>query len=184
MKAMNHPVKEHTDKPTINALIVVEGKTDSQRLKTLFNVQTIETNGSALNSKTINLIKQVSLTKKIILFLDPDGPGEMIRKRLVNQLEHFEQTFIKKSDMQSKRKIGVAEATDNAIINALKNVIGFDTYLNTLSWHEYASLNLDTKSRRKIITDYYKISECNNKQLFKRLNMMGITITQLHKINK
>jgi ribonuclease M5 len=107
----------------------VEGKTDSQRLKTLFNVQTIETNGSALNSNTINLIKQASLTKKIVLFLDPDGPGEMIRKKLVNQLKHFEQTFIKKSDMKSKKKIGVAEA----IIKALKNVIGFDTNLNSLS---------------------------------------------------
>jgi hypothetical protein len=41
---------------------------------------------------------------------------------------------------------------------------------------------LDSKVKRKLITDYFQISECNNRQLFKRLNMMGISINQLKKI--
>jgi ribonuclease M5 len=129
---MNRHANVRTNKPFIDALIVVEGKTDSQRLKSLFNVQTIETNGSALNDKTINLIKRTSLNKKIILFLDPDGPGEAIRKKLTSHLNNFLQVFIKKSDMKSNKKIGVAEATDVAIINALKNAIKCDRHLNTL----------------------------------------------------
>jgi hypothetical protein len=36
--------------------------------------------------------------------------------------------------------------------------------------------------KRKIVTDYFKISESNNKQLFKRLNMMGITPKMLKEV--
>jgi ribonuclease M5 len=129
---MNHHANTHAVKPFIDALVVVEGKTDSQRLKSLFNVQTIETNGSSLNNKVINLIKHASLTKEIVLFLDPDGPGETIRKKLASQLNNFSQVFIKKSDMKSRKKIGVAEATDSAIVNAFKNIIKYDAHLNTL----------------------------------------------------
>jgi ribonuclease M5 len=130
---MNPKIIVPANKPTIDAIIIVEGKTDSQRLRSLFNVQTIETNGTALNIKTINLIKKAALTKQVILFLDPDGPGELIRKKLANSLEHFAQAFIKKSDMQSKKKIGIAEATDAAIINALKHTISFDQKMNSIS---------------------------------------------------
>lgn len=40
-------------KPTIKQVVVVEGKTDTNHLKKLFNVNTIETNGSALNKKPL-----------------------------------------------------------------------------------------------------------------------------------
>ncbi len=42
----------------IKEIIVVEGKTDTALLKELFEVETIETHGLALDDKTLNLIKR------------------------------------------------------------------------------------------------------------------------------
>ncbi|MDE7433936.1 MAG: ribonuclease M5 [Mycoplasmoidaceae bacterium] len=175
-------MNQNIDKPTINAIVIVEGKTDTQKLKQIFNVRTIETNGSSLSTKTLNLIKRASLTNHIVLFLDPDGPGEKIRKKLQNELTSFHQAFIKRP--VGTKKPGVAEASEKQIIEAFKNLKLFKSDNQSISLEEYNKLNLNTKEKRKLITDYYKISECNNKQLFKRLNMMNITFKELKKILK
>ena len=78
----------------IQQVIVVEGKTDTNHLKKLFNVDTIETNGSALNSCTLNLIKKAAETKGVILFLDPDYTGNLIRKKISQHLDKFDEAFI------------------------------------------------------------------------------------------
>ena len=46
----------------INEIVVVEGKTDSQLLKELYDVDTIETHGLGLDDKTLELIKDHGLT--------------------------------------------------------------------------------------------------------------------------
>ena len=46
----------------IKEIVIVEGKTDTQLLKELYDVDTIETHGLALNDKTLELIKEASLT--------------------------------------------------------------------------------------------------------------------------
>jgi ribonuclease M5 len=120
-------------KTTIKEVIVVEGKTDTEKLQSLFNVHTIETNGSYLSDKTISLIQKVALKSGVILFLDPDGPGEMIRRKLENKLINFKAAFIDKKSLKGKKKIGVAEASDKAIIKALKAVISFDKLQTSIS---------------------------------------------------
>ena len=170
-------------KQTIKETIVVEGKSDTVKLKSLFNVNTIETNGSALNQKTLELIKLANEKNGVILFLDPDGPGEKIRKQITEVLPQVKQCFIKKSDINKKsKKIGVAEAYKEAIIEALKNVVIFDKNQTTITLTEYNSLNINSVEQRKKICDYLKISLSNNKQLLKRLNMIGISYEQVKKI--
>lgn len=60
----------------IKEIIVVEGKTDTALLKELFEVETIETHGLALDDKTLNLIKEASKSRGIIVLTDPDFPGK------------------------------------------------------------------------------------------------------------
>ena len=55
----------------IKEIIVVEGKTDTALLKELFEVETIETHGLALDDKTLNLIKEASKSRGIIVLTDP-----------------------------------------------------------------------------------------------------------------
>ncbi len=170
-------------KPIIDGVVVVEGKTDTQRLQSLYEVQTIETNGSAIDQQTLALIKEVSLHHKIYLFLDPDGPGEKIRQTIYQVLPQSINVFLKKEDMQkNSKKIGIAEAQTIAIQEAFKSAITFDKHSNSLSLKEFDSLNLTTKAKRNFLCNQLKISYCNQKTLFKRLNMMHLDVTQLTEI--
>ncbi len=167
-------------KPIIDGIVIVEGKTDTQKLQSLYNVETIETNGSAIDAPTLALIKEVARHQKIYLFLDPDGPGEKIRQTIHQALPQSIHVFLKKEDMQKHRKkIGIAEATNQAIQEAFKNAITFDQSSHTLSWNEFDSLQLNTKAKRQYLCDQLKISYCNQKTLFKRLNMMHLDVTQV-----
>jgi len=166
----------------IKEVIVVEGKTDSEKLKQLFIVDTIETNGLALNDKLINLINKVNNERGVILFLDPDGPGEKIRKKCSEKLENCKHAFIDKNKCKYKTKVGVAQTPNELIIDAIEKVVTFNKSNDSLSWQEYLQMNLNSKSKRKVVTDYLNISECNNKQLFKRLNMMNVDLKELEKI--
>lgn len=176
-------LKKLKNKPKINGIVVVEGKTDTAKLKKLFDVETIETNGLNLTNNTISLIKEIAKNKSIILFLDPDGPGEKIRRKLIDNLEQCQNIFIDKKQIDlSKGKIGIAEAYDEAIVDAFKNLVSFDKINQSISWNEYLTLNLNSKLKRQIVTKHFHISECNNKQLFKRLNMMNVKFDELKKV--
>ena len=82
----------------IKEVIVVEGKTDTAVLKQLYDVETIETNGSALNDMTIELIKTAAKTRGVIVLTDPDYPGMQIRNKIVNEIPLVKHAFIDKKD--------------------------------------------------------------------------------------
>ncbi|MDE5651471.1 MAG: ribonuclease M5 [Ureaplasma sp.] len=171
------------NKQKIRQTIVVEGKSDLDKIKSLFNVDVITTNGSDINKEKLNLIKKINENNGVILFLDPDYAGEKIRKIITNELKTVKQCFIAPEDMiEGSKKIGIAEASNEAIINALNKVIEFDKCKSSLSLNEYNSLRIDNKNKRINICKSLNISYCNNKQLFKRLNMMGIKKSQLESI--
>lgn len=173
------------NKKVIKEVVVVEGKTDTCKLKSIFDVQTIETNGLNLSKSKMNEIKRIAKTKGIILFLDPDGPGEKIRKKIMEEVPGAFNCFIKKDDIKrNSKKIGIAEANVEAIIKAFDNVKKFTNNNKSLEWNEYIDLNLDNKQKRQIICDKLKISCCNNKQLFKRLNMLDLSFEQIKEIIK
>ena len=63
----------------VKEIIVVEGKDDTTAIKRALNADTIETNGSAINQETINKIRLAQKVRGVIIFTDPDYPGERIR---------------------------------------------------------------------------------------------------------
>lgn len=170
-------------KKQIQEVVVVEGKTDTNKLKSLFQVETIETNGSEISIQTLELIKKVNSTRGVILFLDPDGPGEKIRKTIINYVQSdIKNCFISKSDIISDKKIGIAEASNEAIINAINNVSTFNSNQTSINLDEWNQLNVNSKDIRQHICSCLNISYCNNKQLFKRVNMLGLTYSNLKQI--
>ena len=67
-----------------NQVVVVEGKHDEQKIKSIFpDVECIVTGGSSISEETLNLIYQTSLKKEVILFLDPDFPGKQITNKIL-----------------------------------------------------------------------------------------------------
>ena len=69
-------------KEKIEEIIVVEGKDDTKRLKEVFDVDTIETRGSAINENILEQIEHAQETRGVIVFTDPDFSGEKIRKTI------------------------------------------------------------------------------------------------------
>lgn len=56
----------------IKEVIVVEGKTDTAIIKKLFDAETIETHGLAINEDTLDFIEQTQQKRGIIVLTDPD----------------------------------------------------------------------------------------------------------------
>lgn len=172
-------------KEKIKEVIVVEGWHDAQRLKQFYDVEVIITNGSALDEKTISLIKKVSQTKPIIVFTDPDYPGEKIRKTIMNEVSNVRHAFLEKEKAISnnRKKIGIEHASEKDLKQALSNIITFNNLENSLSYDTYLKLGLvGSKAKRTYLANNLKIAYANAKTMYKRLNMMAIDDNQLKKI--
>lgn len=170
-----------------NEIIIVEGKSDLQKLKKIFgeNLITIETNGLGFDNKKLNLIKELSKNNKIIIFTDPDGPGKKIRETLIEYLDtDVYNAFILKKDInKNSKKIGIAEANETAIKNALNNLITYNKNNESISWNEYVNNNFYLKINRNKMTSYYNLSEkLSSKSLFKWINWMNLKVSDIEKI--
>lgn len=170
----------------IKEVIVVEGKNDTKRLKDFFDVDTIETHGLGLNKETIEYIKNVNEKRGIILFLDPDTPGEKIRNRLNNEIAGLKNAFVMKEDARTSKKVGIEHASKEILEEALNNLITYTDSLNSISEEEFYSLGLkgenDSVLKREKIAKYFHLGKCNGKTMYKRLNMLGITYDDIVKV--
>ena len=160
----------------IKEIIVVEGKSDTQVLKKLFDCETIETGGLGLSERTLEYIKEANEKRGIIILTDPDYPGMKIRQMICEAVPDCKHAFVDKKDAIGEKKLGIAEAKEEAIISALENVVTFDEHKESITWQEYLELEIiGNKERRLKIYDLFHLGYGNNKTLFKRLNMVGIT---------
>ena len=67
----------------MNSVIVVEGIHDEMKIKSVYpKANVIITNGREISDSTLDMIKKISETNEIIIFTDPDSPGEAIRRRI------------------------------------------------------------------------------------------------------
>jgi len=171
----------------IKQVVVVEGKTDTSKLQAIFgkdNIKTIETNGRALNKKTLNIIAQINKTQGVIVFTDPDEAGIKIRDTINSHLNYkCFNAFILKKDINSSKK-GIAEADNENIIKALENVVEFkgrDT--TSLTWEEYLKHDFYLKLNRIKIAKYLNWNDqINSKKLFKWLNLLNLTVIDIKMI--
>lgn len=173
--------------PKIRQIIIVEGKTDTQKLKKIYgeDLKTIETQGLSLNQKTLEFIKKANQETGVIIFTDPDGPGKKIREQIINFLEDkVANAFISKTDINShSKKIGIAEANESAIIEALDKLIIFDQSQESLKWKDYLNNDFYLKDNRKRICQKYGWNEqISSKKLFKWLNWINLTAKDIEEI--
>ena len=170
----------------INEVIVVEGANDTKRLKSFFDVDTIETHGLGIKKETIELIKEINKTRGVILFLDPDTPGEKIRNRLNSEIPNLKNAFVLKEDARTKKKVGIEHADKQTLQEALDNLITYSDVKESLTRSEYNSLGLngesDSVEKRNKLSKLFHVGKCNSKTMFKRLNMLGITYKDIEKV--
>ena len=166
-------------------VIVVEGKNDKNKLENIFKDSfIIITNGSEINIKTLETIKELSKTNEIVLCLDPDGPGERIRKKIMEYVPACSNVYAKKKDAISKnrRKVGIEHMTTSDIIDLFKE-IHKTTNTGTIEFIELYKLGLaSSRTKREMLCEKLNISYCNAKQLLKRLNAMGVDLERVKEL--
>ena len=171
---------------TVKEVIVVEGKSDVATLSNIVKAEFIITNGFEISDETIELIKRVNETKGVILFLDPDGPGEKIRMKIMNKIPNLKHAFVNPKHAKKGKKIGVAETDKEHILEALENVITLKEGEVLITYLDFFNLGLvgekNTLEKRMKIEDYYRIGHGSAKTCLKRLNMLGITLEELKKV--
>lgn len=160
----------------IKEIIVVEGKNDTNTLQRYFDCDTIETGGDQLISETLDRISQAQKKRGVIVFTDPDHPGEEIRRYINEHIPGCKNAFIEKKKARTAKKVGVEHASKEDLWAALDHCVTFETSKESLLWQDYVSLGLigDAKKRYELCL-YFHIGKCNAKTCFKRLNAIGIT---------
>ncbi len=166
----------------MNNIIVVEGIHDESKIKEVYpDISCVVTNGSEISKDTINLIKELSKNNKIIIFTDPDHPGEKIRNIIEENVKDVSHAFLRSNICRSKngKKVGIEHASSEAIIDALSNVITKTNKEDTITNIELYSLGLNGNDNSRIlrdkISDYLNIGRPNAKTFLKRLNLLGLT---------
>ena len=167
----------------IKELIVVEGKHDRQKLEKLFDCDVICTDGLSMSPEVLETIKTVGEKRGIIILTDPDHPGEVIRKKIAEIVLQRQHVFVSKKEAIGRRNVGIEYVSDEDLVKALENRITFDSRTESLSWTEFLDLGIMGNSeKRNQLCEKLHIAFSNNKTLYKRLNMMGMTYGELREL--
>jgi len=162
----------------IKEVIVVEGKKDTARIQKFFEAETFETGGTGISQKDIAYLKLLQDKRGIIIFTDPDYPGEYIRKKISESIPEAKHAFITAKQAKEKGKVGVEHASKEVLEEALSTLLTFQEKQETLSYSDYLSMGLSNKKNSKqlraSISEHYHIGESNGKTLWKRLNALQL----------
>lgn len=165
----------------LKEIIVVEGKDDTTAIRRAVDADTIETNGSAINAETIERIRNAHEKRGVIIFTDPDYPGEKIRKTISEQISGCKHAFIPKEMAKPKsgRGLGVEHALPQVIREALKDAQVMDEEaVEEITKEDLIVAGLiggpGSKLRREKLGRLLKIGYTNGKQLHKRLMMFQV----------
>ena len=176
----------------IDALIVVEGKSDINFLSTFIDAKFYSVNGSALSKDDIVFLKEYTKNNKIIILTDPDYPGMKIRNTLNESLnsKNIYNAYIRKKYSIKNHKVGVAESTIEEVLNSLKEIKNFNNEniaSSNLEMNDLYALKLagfNSKELRNKFTDQYFLGYSNSKQLLKKLQLLGINKQKLEEMLK
>lgn len=173
----------------MSIIIVVEGIHDEMRVKAVYpNANVVITNGREISLDTINLIKKLSENNEIVIFTDPDSPGEKIRRIIMEAVPNAKNAFLRKKDAISKngKKVGIEHTTDECIIEALNNVYSGNFNNQTISMKDLFELKLNGDKNsailREKISSELNIGKPNAKTFLNRLNMLQINKEELKKL--
>ena len=184
---MKKEPSKQEEKLKIKEIIVVEGRDDITAIKRVVDAHIIALNGfSALSEKTINKIVELSKNNDLILFTDPDFAGKKIRDTLKKYIPNIKHAFISQKNATKNDNIGVENANDESILEALKNVITANQNIeNRFSIEDLIDNGFvsgsNAKKRRVMLGDTLKIGYYNAKQLLKALNSFNISREQFEK---
>ncbi len=175
----------------IDEVIVVEGRSDTVAIKRAVEADTIETNGSAVGEVVLKQIELAYKRRGVIIFTDPDYPGNRIRRIVSERVPGCKHAFIPKAEaVRANRSLGVEHASDEAIRLALQAVRTetIETFEHQITMEDLMKANLvsgaGARKKREILGERLAIGYANGKQLLKRLQAFRITADEFNEALK
>ena len=169
-----------TEELVVKEIIVVEGREDTAAIQRAVRAETIETRGSAINEEILEMIRQAQALRGVIVFTDPDFPGEKIRKQISEAVPGVKHAFITQAEARGKKDLGVENASVRTIRRALTAAKAewTEELPELISWEMLVDAGLigeaESRSKRLSLCETLGIGYCNGKQLYKRLRMFQI----------
>ena len=170
-------------------VIVCEGYHDADKIKKVMpECECVVTDGSKVKNETIELIKKLSINSNIIIFTDPDYPGERIRKIVSEAVPNAKHAFIKKDICISNnhKKVGVEHASLEDIKNSLESLLVPTTKSEQITMNDLFVLGLNGTSKsallRDEISENLNIGKPNAKTFLARINLLGFTFKELEEL--
>ena len=164
---------------------MVEGKDDESRLKSLFDVDIIRTEGTHLSQDCLKRIEQAQKTKGVIVFTDPDHPGEEIRRRINDRIPGCKNAFLT-SKSRKNNQVGVEHASEEELRDALHKLMTLSEEKQSISPEEFRELGLsgreDSRRRRELVEDAFSLGHGSAKTCLKRLNHRGLNKEEVRKV--
>lgn len=182
-----------TDKRKISEVVVVEGKDDTANLRRFYDVDTYETQGSAISEDDLERIERLNDLRGVIVFTDPDHSGERIRRIIMTTIPTVKHAFLNRDEAKPKskskgRSLGVEHASYDDLEKALGHLtsnLDDDTDFD-ITHGDLIRLGLightDSRQRREYLGQTLRIGYSNAKQQLKRLELFGITLAEVEKI--
>ncbi|GAF14293.1 ribonuclease M5 [Bacillus sp. JCM 19046] len=175
----------------IDEVIVVEGRSDTVAIKRAVEADTIETNGSAVGEVVLKQIELAYKRRGVIIFTDPDYPGNRIRHIVSERVPGCKHAFIPKADaVRANRSLGVEHASDEAIRSALLAVRTetIESFEQEITMEDLMKAKLvsgaGARKKREILGERLAIGYANGKQLLKRLQTFRITADEFNEALK
>lgn len=173
----------------MSSVIVVEGIHDQMRIQSIYpEANIVITNGREISSETIAFIQELSKANEIIIFTDPDSPGEKIRSLIAEAVPNAKHAFLRKKDAISKnnKKVGIEHASKECILESLSTIYSNEIKEETLKIEDMYDLGLiggkNSAHLREAISLQFNIGNPNAKTFLKRMNMLQIKKEELEKL--
>ncbi len=173
-------------KKQIKEVIVVEGHHDTERLRKYFDCDTIETGGTSLGEEVLDKIKHAQLSRGVIIFTDPDSPGNRIRHAINQSVEGCKNAFVMKKDAKTEKKVGVEHAGFEVLNEALENLVTYVDEGNSLTMNDMVELGLsgneNSSTLRDKVGEHFHIGSGNAKTMLRRINFSHLTKEELRQV--
>ncbi|MGX8680031.1 MAG: DUF4093 domain-containing protein [bacterium] len=96
--------------------------------------------------------------------------------RTIAAVPEAKHAFVAKKDARGDKKLGIAEAKKEAIVEALNQAVTFTKASESITYPEFIALGIiGDKKKRLHVYEALHLGYGNAKTLFKRLNMIGAT---------
>lgn len=164
----------------LKEVLVVEGKSDVQRIAQAVEAECIITEGFNLHKRQLDKIRLAYETRGIIILTDPDTAGERIRRFLTKKFPKAQHAFVPRDEAYANDDIGIEQASPESIRKALSVL-----HIHQLeSSEEFTMQDLvrfdlvgspESVEKRTRLGARLGIGYGNGKQFLYRLNHYGIT---------